>query len=220
MKRKQFKSIVFEAICKYYQGEYRKALLTEDRDKNSNMVFAESEGEALPDSMEIMLNKFPTLRHGLQRLMTDQYSEFVSGIDWVSPKPTQFRINLKNGQNFTLKWMGKDFEATISGKRYYLGQLVDFQQALNRLSILYTEGPMGKETEQPEGGEEMGGESSGFTGGGAADFPGESPEGGPEMSSADLEGGEAAGPETEPVEGGEDKDMSDQEIDFETDTDI
>lgn len=212
MKKKQFKSIIFETICDYYQRKYREALLLEDRDKNSNMVFAESETE-LPTSMEIMLSRFPTLRHGLQRLMTDQYSEFISGIDWISPKPTQFRVNLKNGQNFTLKWMGKDFEACISGKRYYLGQLVDFQQALNKLSILYTEGPMGENPEQSDNESKEESESPKFTEGEGLTFP--------KGDVSDMGGEGAPAPKAGNEEGREEpKNMADQEIDFETDTSI
>lgn len=210
MKKSELKAIIFETLCEYYQDTYRRALLKED--KSRDMVFAE--GETLPNNTDIMLGKFPTLKHALQRLMTDQFTEFISGIDWISPKPTEFRINLKNGQNFLLKWMGKDFEANVSGKSYYIGQLADFQQALNKLAILYQEGPMGEE--EPEQNSAGGPDTdSSFTGGGSGgDFPGGGPSGSEPESSAD-------GEEESSAEGGEEgKDMGSQEIDFESDSDI
>ena len=205
MKKSELKKLVFEAICNFYQNSYRKAL---EEGKESDMVF--SEGEVLPDNMDIMLSKFPTLKHALSRLMTDQFSEFVSGIDWISPKPTQFRINLKNGQNFTMKWAGKDFEATILGKRYYIGQLIGFQQALNKLAILYQEGPMGEEEEEQPSENNFPEPESKFSGDSGGNFPGTS-EPSPEPASGETP------PESEEPEG---EDMGNKEIDFEADETI
>lgn len=206
MQKTKLKELIFESICEYYQERYRQHLLKEDQDKNDNMVFGEG-GAVLPDSLEQILAKFPTLKHCLIRLQTENFADFVSGIDWISPKPTEFRINLKNGQNFTLKWMGKDFEATISGKKYYLGQLVDFQRALEKLSILYQEGPVAPEEEGgagPESGDrDFGG------GGSGGNFPGEEGGAGPEEA-----------PEEPVPEGGEEEskdNVEDLNVDFETD---
>ena len=85
-----------------------------DAEKEQNLVYGgvnEGDESVLPDSTDQILAKFPTLKHCLVRLHTDDYPEFVAGIDWISPKPTGFRINLKNGQNYILTWKGKDFEA-------------------------------------------------------------------------------------------------------------
>ncbi len=129
----------------------------------------EAEGAELPDATDEMLQKFPTLKKTILRLMTDDFKEFVDTIDYISPRPTAFKVNLTNGQSFTLKWMGKNFEATILGKRYYLGQLDNFQQALDKLSILYKEGPVEKPEDELEGGAEGGadfGDAGASTGGG------------------------------------------------------
>lgn len=129
----------------------------------------EAEGAELPDATDEMLQKFPTLKKTIVRLMTDDFKEFVDTIDYISPRPTAFKVNLTNGQSFTLKWMGKNFEATILGKRYYLGQLSNFQQALDKLSILYKEGPVEKPEDELEGGAEGGadfGDAGASAGGG------------------------------------------------------
>ena len=136
----------------------------------------EAEGAELPDATDEMLQKFPTLKKTIVRLMTDDFKEFVGTIDYISPRPTAFKVNLTNGQSFTLKWMGKNFEATILGKRYYLGQVGSFQQALDKLSILYKEGPVEKPEDELEGGaggEADFGDTGSSAGGGGGDFPGD-----------------------------------------------
>ena len=136
----------------------------------------------LEDATDTMLEKFPTLKSTLVKLMTEDFKEFVDTVDWVSPKPTTFRVNLVNGQDFTLKWQGKHFQAQILGKKYMLNNINDFQQALDKLARLYQEAPL---KGAGEGGEEGGeaGEADFGGGGGGGDFPGE--EGGGEA------GGEA-----------------------------
>ena len=159
-----------------------------------------SEQTVLEDATEQMLSKFPTLKNTLVKLMTKDFNEFIDTIDWVSPKPTTFKVNLVNGQDFTLKWTGKNFQAQILGKRYMLGNINDFQQALDKLSRLYQESPLKGAGEEGEGGEtDFGG------GGGEGDFPGE--EGGGEEAAFDdagAAGGDEAG-----------ADLGDEEIDFE-----
>jgi len=155
----------------------------------------ENEGAELPDATDEMLQKFPTLKKTIVRLMTDDFKEFMDTIDYISPRPTAFKINLVNGQSFTLKWMGKGFEATILGKRYYLDQLSNFQQALDKLSILYKEGPVSGDKEQ-ELGAEPSDDFGGDTGGGGFDS-------------------EPTGAETATEPGGEEADLGGEEIGFE-----
>ena len=204
MTRREFKNFIFECYREFLIRRHA-VLLMEDEAKDADMVFGE--GATLPDGTEQILAKFPTLRHALIRLHSEDWQEFVQGIDWISPKPSIFRINLSNGQSYNLKWMGKDFEAEISGKKYYIGQIGDYQQALAKLSILYQEGPISDEEETGDSGNGPGGPEGGFGGGasGGGDFPGGGEEG--------SEGGES---------GEEDKgaDVGGEDIDFETDDSI
>ena len=162
------------------------------------------EETVLEDATDTMLGKFPTLKQAIIKLQTEDFKEFVDTIDWISPRPTSFRVNLKNGQDYILKWTGKTFEAQILGKKYLLSNIADYQQALDKLAILYKEAPM-------KGAGEEGGEfdaDTGGGGGGGGDFPGG--EGGAE--GGDLggeEGGDLGGEEG----GGED--LTDEPIDFE-----
>lgn len=162
------------------------------------------EETVLEDATDTMLGKFPTLKQAIIKLQTEDFKEFVDTIDWISPRPTSFRVNLKNGQDYILKWTGKTFEAQILGKKYLLSNIADYQQALDKLAILYKEAPM-------KGAGEDAGEfdaDTGGGGGGGGDFPGG--EGGAE--GGDLggeEGGDLGGEEG----GGED--LTDEPIDFE-----
>ncbi len=46
------------------------------------------------------LTKFPELKQIIIDLLTDDFDKFLTSIDWVAPRPTTFRISLKNGQEF------------------------------------------------------------------------------------------------------------------------
>ena len=154
----------------------------------------------LEDSTDTILAKFPTVRAALVKLQTEDFKQFVTSIDWISPRPSSFRINLKNGQDYILKWTGKTFEANILGKRYFINNIADYQQALDKLAILYKESPMkgaGEEAADADG------VDSADTGGG--DFPGE-------------DGGATGGDAGAPDDGGADTggaDLSGEPIDFE-----
>jgi len=50
------------------------------------------------------LTKFPELKVVIIDLLTEDFDKFLESIDWVSPRPTIFRINLLNGQNFMLEY--------------------------------------------------------------------------------------------------------------------
>jgi hypothetical protein len=157
-----------------------------------------SDETVLEDATDTMLEKFPTLKKTLTKLMTEDFKEFVDTIDWVSPKPTTFRVNLVNGQDFTLKWTGNNFQAQILGKRYMLGFISEFQQALDKLARLYQEAPL---KGAGEGDAESSPEADFGGGGGGGDFPG------------GEEGGEEAAFDDAGAAGGED--LGGEEIDFE-----
>tara|TARA_B110000858_G_scaffold116105_1_gene132608 strand:- start:278 stop:1153 length:876 start_codon:yes stop_codon:yes gene_type:complete len=163
-----------------------------------------SKETVLEDATDTILAKFPTLRQAIIKLQTEDFKQFVTTIDWISPRPTSFRINLKNGQDYILKWTGKTFEANILGKRYLLSSISDYQQALDKLTILYREAPMKGAGE--EGGGDAPADFGSADGGGGADFPGE--EGG-------AEGGEDFGGDDAEVDAGGGEDLSGEEIDFE-----
>src|SRR6056300_1070880 len=148
------------------------------------------EETVLEDATDTILAKFPTVREALIKLQTEEFKEFVESIDWISPRPTSFRVNLKNGQDYIIKWTGKTFEAQIMGKRYLLSNIAEYQQALDKLALLYKEAPMKGAGEEPADGADIG---DADTGGG--DFPGG--EGGADTGGADDLGDE---PSAEPAD--------------------
>ena len=159
----------------------------------------------LEDATDTILAKFPTLKAAIVKLQTEDFKQFVDSIDWISPRPTSFRINLKNGQEYIIKWTGSGFEAQILGKRYYLDKVDSYQQALDKLAILYRQGPM---TGAGDGESEPVDADSGGGGGGGGDFPGGEAggdEGGEEGGESEIPAGDDA-PEA---------DLGGEEIDFE-----
>lgn len=165
-------------------------------------VLAEQE---LKTSSREILGKFPTLKRQLIALFTEEYDEFIGDIKWVAPKPSTFQIILSNNEMFFLKWNGKAFDAEISGKNYSLNYVADFQQAMDKLTELFKNGPV-KSMADLEAEQEPEDEfaDAGF-GGGAG--------GGSEIGAGDL-GGEFGGEEfEEPGEGGGEE--GGEEIEFE-----
>ena len=55
-------------------------------------------------------------------------------IDWVAPKPTTFRINLKNDFNFYLIFTQKSWIAQVEGKKYYLLNLPEEERAIEAIA--------------------------------------------------------------------------------------
>ena len=93
------------------------------------------------------LTKFPEFKDILVKLMTADFKVFVDSIDWVAPKPTTFRINLKNGQTFYLIYTTKSWIAQIEGKKYYLLNLGEEQQAAESIARMLSYGAHAEATE-------------------------------------------------------------------------
>ena len=92
--------------------------------------------------------KFPELKAVIIDLLTTDYGSFISSIDCVAPKPTTFRINLKNGQFFYLTWSKRSWIAQIEGKKYYLLNLNEEEHAIEAIArILRYAAPEGMEEE-------------------------------------------------------------------------
>jgi len=80
------------------------------------------------------LTKFPELKKIIVDLLTLEYDNFLESIDWVSPRPTTFRINLKNNQNFYLIYGKRSWIAQVEGKKYYLLNLPEEERAALAIS--------------------------------------------------------------------------------------
>ena len=80
------------------------------------------------------LTKFPELKEIIVSLLTADFDSFIASIDWVAPRPTTFRINLQNNQEFYLIWMGRSWVAQVEGKKYYLLNLPEEQRAAEAIA--------------------------------------------------------------------------------------
>ena len=87
------------------------------------------------------LTKFPELKDIIVNLMTHEFDSFLERIDWVSPKPTTFRIVLLNGESFLLTYGKRSWVATIEGKKYYLLNLDEEEYACQAISRILQYGP-------------------------------------------------------------------------------
>ena len=96
------------------------------------------------------LTKFPELKEIIVSLLTAEFGSFLASIDWVAPRPTTFRINLQNDENFYLMWMGRSWIAQIEGKKYYLLNLPEEERAAEAIARILRYGKMKKDGEEDE----------------------------------------------------------------------
>jgi hypothetical protein len=92
--------------------------------------------------------------------MTNQYELFIGDIWWVAPRPTTFKIILNNDQSFYMIYGEKSWIAQVEGKKYYLRNLNEEENAAESISRVLKYGaasPEKKEvdieaekTEEPE----------------------------------------------------------------------
>ena len=82
------------------------------------------------------LTKFPELKAVIVDLLTPEYDSFLASIDWVAPRPTTFRINLKNDQSFYLIYGKRSWIAQVAGKKYYLLNLPEEERAAEAIANL------------------------------------------------------------------------------------
>jgi len=89
-----------------------------------------------------MLEKFPKLQETLITLMSQDFTAFVENIEWVAPRPTTFKVTLKNLNSYHLIWNGTEFTARVSGTQYNLANLGEEQRAIKAIQELLIVGPI------------------------------------------------------------------------------
>ena len=103
------------------------------------------------------LTKFPELKAIIFDLLTHDFDPFVASIDWVAPKPTTFRINLRNGESFYLIFSRRSWIAQVEGKKYYLLNLPEEERAIQAIARILR---YGAKTEEGGGADVDGAEDS------------------------------------------------------------
>ena len=91
-----------------------------------------------------LMQKFPSLREVIVNLLTDQYGDFIEDIGWIAPRPTTFKVILKNEEFFYLTYTGKSYIATVEGKKYYLLNIGEDERAAQAIARLLRLGKFGK----------------------------------------------------------------------------
>jgi hypothetical protein len=87
--------------------------------------------------IEFLLQKYPTMRQTLEMLMSSAYKDYITGIYIVAPKPTTFKIELINGQDFNIKYIGKGkFNVKVAGKQYHPDNLGDAERCSQSIADL------------------------------------------------------------------------------------
>ena len=100
-----------------------------------------------------ILNEVPELIPILGDLMSEDFSKFVKNIDYVAPKPPTFRIILENDYFFYLTDMKRSWVAEVEGKKYYLLNLNEEQNACESIARILR---YGSKAEVPAEGTEAG----------------------------------------------------------------
>ena len=99
------------------------------------------------------LTKFPELKKVIVDLLTHEFDSFMASIDWVAPRPTTFRINLKNDFNFYLIFTKNSWIAQVEGKKYYLLNLPEEERAIDAIArVLRYGAPESTDTTDTSGG--------------------------------------------------------------------
>jgi hypothetical protein len=111
------------------------------------------------DPMSFILNKYQNLNEILIYLLGTNFKEYLTGIYIIADKPTEFKIVLHNGQYFFLTFMGEAYEATVSGKTYFLLTIGEKQRCILAIKKLLRWGSPLK-TKGAEGAEQSGTEET------------------------------------------------------------
>jgi len=84
-----------------------------------------------------LVYRFPGLKKLMEDLMSPAFGRYINNIDIVAPKPTTFKIELINGQDFNVKYIGKGkFNVKVSGKQYHPDNLGDAERCSQSIADL------------------------------------------------------------------------------------
>ena len=86
------------------------------------------------------LVKFPELKAVIIDLLTVDFDKFLESVDWIAPRPSSFRVNLLNGENFVLIFDTRSWIAKVEGKKYYLLNLDEEEMAAKAIGRILSFG--------------------------------------------------------------------------------
>ena len=82
------------------------------------------------------ITNLPELKQVLDEILTEDFIYFISSVNWVAPKPTTFYVELRNSRGFYLVYSKRSWIAEIEGKKYYLLNQAEQEQAVEAISKL------------------------------------------------------------------------------------
>ena len=140
-----------------------KKTLTDKFVKKTDDVLQTQDVEVEEETYPLLM-QFPSLKEVIIDLLTKQYKEFIKDIWWVAPRPTTFKVILENDQYFYLIYGQRSWIAKVSGKKYYLNNINEEQNAARAIADLLMFGPAATKEEVsgevPTGGETPADETS------------------------------------------------------------
>ena len=84
-----------------------------------------------------LVYRFPGLKKIMEELMSPAFGSYVNAINIIAPKPTTFKVDLVNGQDFTIKYLGKSqFSVKIAGRQYNPINLGELERASQSIADL------------------------------------------------------------------------------------
>jgi len=97
----------------------------------------QEEREKTAEKAIFLIYRFPKLKELIENLMSPAFGRFIASIRIIAPKPTVFNVELINGQEFDITYMGLGkFVIKISGKKYYPNNIEELQRASQSISNL------------------------------------------------------------------------------------
>lgn len=116
----------------------KRILLKEYIKKSVKNALKEQEEKAKNAEKAIFLiHRFPKLKELFEDLMSPAFGRFVANIQIIAPKPTVFNVELINGQEFDITYLGNNkFRLRVLGKKYYPAELGDLERASQSIADL------------------------------------------------------------------------------------
>jgi uncharacterized membrane protein YgcG len=131
----------------------------------------QEEKEKSAEKAIFLIYRFPKLKELMDDLMSPAFGRFIASIKIIAPKPTVFNIELINGQEFDITYIGSNkFRIRISGKKYYpanIGELERASQSIADLLLLSKPDPNMAQQQQAQYDQGLANDLGGGSGGGS-----------------------------------------------------
>jgi hypothetical protein len=102
-----------------------------------------------------LVYRFPGLKKVMEDLMSPSFGRYATNISIVSPKPTTFKVELINGQNFIISYLGRgNFSVKVAGKKYFSRNLGELERASYAITNLLELNYAPKEAAKSKNGKE------------------------------------------------------------------